>query len=430
MRRRFIFSLVLAGCDPELGGDGDQPHSADPAVQEMLAVCGEERPDACPAGGSLQAGGGLVPIDHCGFELVDQDTWATRANALDALGEYLPEVELRVVLDDLDRAGVVTDESNKELASLEHMRHAFTWDSADSKTPEWMPQGVSGSADAFDDGKLDERRVVAVSWYHKPEESADPGVNKGVRVSFVDVTDIDEGVVPYRHVLLVEPFEDGGGPDFRAVKIHAGGIAWAGRYLYVADTVRGLRVFDTARVFAVDGDADDIGRGGAGKYSAYGYGYVMPQVGAYYLDEGSCSTKFSFVSLDQTSYPRALVTGEYHDWDLAGRLMRWAVDDRGLLVTDEETLSTHPLEAYFAQEDGVQGAITINDEWWLSCSGQVKGGHGLLYRRAVEAAVSEHGWVFGPEDLMFSPSEGLLWSASEFSGRRFVFSIDTEELDR
>jgi hypothetical protein len=63
-------------------------------------------------------------------------------------------------------------------------------------------------------------------------------------VSFVDYA---RPVRPrYRHVLLVEPYRDrAGNPSFRAVPVHAGGIAWYGHYLYVADTYAGFRVFDT-----------------------------------------------------------------------------------------------------------------------------------------------------------------------------------------
>ena len=35
-----------------------------------------------------------------------------------------------------------------------------------------------------------------------------------------------------------------------------------------------------------------------------------------------------------------------------------------------------------------------------------------------------HGWVIGAEDVMYEAEEELLWSLSEFVGRRFVFSLN------
>ena len=68
-----------------------------------------------------------------------------------------------------------------------------------------------------------------MSWYSKRGE--------GARVSFVHAG--PGAPSGYRHVLLVRPSAGGG---FALVKVHAGGIAWAGRLLYVADTRHGIRV--------------------------------------------------------------------------------------------------------------------------------------------------------------------------------------------
>jgi hypothetical protein len=41
------------------------------------------------------------------------------------------------------------------------------------------------------------------------------------------------------------------------VAAHAGGIAWVGRYLYVADSGKGVRVFDLDHVWKADSGPHD-----------------------------------------------------------------------------------------------------------------------------------------------------------------------------
>jgi hypothetical protein len=266
--------------------------------------------------------------------------------------------------------------------------------------------------------------VVAVSWYNKPEYNADKAVDKGSRVSFVDTTKIADGEVAYTHVLLVDPFDNNGTPDFRPVHLHVGGVAWVGRYIYAVDTMKGLRLFDTARMIKVNSTADEAGRDPkTGEYRAYGHRYAIPQVGAYLLSDDSCWHRFSFIALDKTSDPRALVTGEFHSSDIAGKLIRWNLDGELLELTDAGAKTVQPSGAYFAQESDMQGGVSINGEWYLSSSGQ-DGNWGKLYRTGRGAKSEGYGWVIGPEDLMYSNKDKALWSASEFAGRRYVFSVD------
>ena len=154
---------------------------------------------------------------------------------------------------------------------------------------EWMPQGVTTVADAQADERWGDRQAVLVSWYDKRL-----GDEKGVRVSFLDP---ETGL--YQHVLLVYPYvAENEDPTYEILqtpqngdrpRIHAGGIAWYGNYLYVADTVRGIRVFDMRYIFdletAGNGNTTDrhqIGLHG-GNYYGFGYRYVMPQVDLWVL---------------------------------------------------------------------------------------------------------------------------------------------------
>ncbi len=418
--------LLLVGCsatDADLQPTDKVQIPPDTLITEddrQVLLC-EEAP-SCPASSDdgLARHGGLVPVSACGFELVDQGTWSRNDAVLDRLADAIPEVDMSAVLRNLDRTGAKATGDEADLARLAPLHAAFLWDAFDTKDPSWMPQGISGSADASADEQVAGREVVAVSWYHKPEKTSQPKINHGSRVSFADVTDLSSGTVPYRHVLLVEPYDDDGTPNFRPIKIHVGGIAWTGRYLYTVDTMRGLRVFDTERMFAVDGRDDSIGLdAGTGEYNAYGNAYVMPQVGAYFNPEGACGFRFSYVALDKTGATPALVTGEFRDGaNVAGKLARWALDGERLAITDLDNEAVRPTQVFLAQESYLQGALSIDGDWWLSSAD----GKGRLYRSSPTGASQTFGWVFGPEDLMYSASQGALWSASEFPNHRYVFS--------
>jgi hypothetical protein len=104
-----------------------------------------------------------------------------------------------------------------------------------------------------------------------------------VRLSFVS-PDRDR----YRHVLLVYPTRTKQGkPTYRAVNSHAGGIAWYGNYLYVAETQRGVRVFDLRKIFDLglskNGTTRNRKRIGLKGKTYYGAGnrYVLPQLTYY-----------------------------------------------------------------------------------------------------------------------------------------------------
>jgi hypothetical protein len=422
--------LFSAGCSAD---DGSAPieerRDADPplSLQERLALCEADKPESCPGTNDdkLTRHGGLVAGAICQFSLIDQQIWESSGAALDALATEVELVDAAALLKDLDHQGVPMKDDHKELERLELMLEAFGWDAFDHGDRAWMPQGVSGSADAYEDERLAGRRVVAISWYHKPENSDRPGVDKGSRVSFVDINDLAAGQVKYTHALLVEPFLEGGVPQLRPLRIHVGGIAWVGRYLYAVDTMRGLRVFDTERLIKLGSLADEVGRDpNTGEYRAYGHRYALPQVGAYFQPDTSCWHRYSFIAVDRTAPPPSLVTGEFHDADVAGKLIRWDLDGERLALTDAGV--AQPSEVYFAQESDVQGAVSVGRTWYLSASAQ-DGNWGLLYRTAAGEPSQSYGWVIGPEDLMYSRKEGALWSASEFAGRRYVFSVDVSK---
>jgi hypothetical protein len=315
---------------------------------------------------------------------------------------------------------------------------------------EWMPQGVTTVADAQADERWGDRQAVLVSWYDKRL-----GDEKGVRVSFLDP---ETGL--YQHVLLVYPYvAENEDPTYEILQtpqngdrpgIHAGGIAWYGNYLYVADTVRGIRVFDMRYIFdletAGNGNTTDrhqIGLHG-GNYYGFGYRYVMPQVDLWVNADGhntnvdfDCAPEgppaFSYVGLDRSTAPDRLVTGEYcrntsdRD-DKNGRVATWPLDgDTGRPQLAADGL-WHANAAHRLPVPNIQGAVVHDGTWYLSRSrGDDQNGH-LVEARGDGSSnavldVTRTRWAgVGVEDLSYWPSQDAIWTVTEHPGKRALYS--------
>lgn len=329
------------------------------------------------------------------------------------------------------------DRSDFPLSSgqILHSSDKFCWDPGDSKVAYWIPQGITGSADADKDGLWGDNRVMLVSWYH--DESAS---NKGVRISFVDMKNRK-----YRHALLVEPTKTAT-PDYTAVPIHAGGIAWLNNYLYVADTKVGLRVFDMERILEVSDEQDSIGKSGS-TYYAHNYKYVLPQVATYRqpvqspnkCDPTATRLCFSSLSLDRSTAPDTLVVGEYRedrDTNAAvdgGRVVRYQVDasTRLPVLTGGKAV---PYDVVTMPRSNVQGVQTWKDTYYLGRSSSRR--HSWMYSGSVGRGTKTNSWAIGGEDLYHEhgPNEtaGRLWTVAEhawsldrstFIDRRAIFAV-------
>ena len=155
---------------------------------------------------------------------------------------------------------VVADANHEMTIKSGKYKWPATKDDNEFDSESWYPQGISSSVDAGD-AKYNKNHLFLVSWYAKKDKE------KGVRITFVDTN-----VSPpkYRQVLLVEPTGTSSKPSFKTVGVHAGGIAWYGNLLYVADTDHGVRLFDIDHIYKVK-DGDGAGRQSNGDYHAYGY---------------------------------------------------------------------------------------------------------------------------------------------------------------
>ncbi|GAB3675796.1 hypothetical protein GCM10027589_45920 [Actinocorallia lasiicapitis] len=284
----------------------------------------------------------------------------------------------------------------------------FTFDGADMDDPLWQPQGLTCSSD----GGPDAPEAFLVSWYKKTSKTDDTA--QAVRLSFFDP---DKTRPKYRHVLLVVPTAP---DDFDALKIHAGGIAWYGDFLYVADTTRGFRVFDLRRILDVPnipGDTE-VGRAADG-FHALGYGHALPQVGSWRL-AAKTAARFSFVAIDRTQTPHLLVSGEY-DADGMGRVVRWVLKADGSLATGADGVAL-PVDTHRMPVTKVQGAVTSGGKWYFSQSRGSSARATLLAGK--RDALTARPYPVGPEDLTVWRERRTLWSVTEFERNgRMIFGV-------
>lgn len=365
---------------------------------------------ACPEHGPLSGyseGDGLRTIAASSFVLRDTNTWVSYAALIDGLG--LPKVGLDVL--PLNRTA--TPMSSKPWPGF---GGGFFWEAGDLSVAYWIPQGLGG-------GVAGARSMVAVAWHYDETDNASDanppvdGTDKGVRMTFADVTSLSAGVT-YRHVLLVEPDATRG---FKPVPIHAGGVAWSGSLLYVADTSRGLRVFDLTRILQVSTAAACSSRAGVanGQACAYGYAYVLPQVGGYYFPSGlsaSCRPNFSFVALDRSTTPDSLISGEYDNDPSLGiysRLFRWPLAAGSSRLATGPTGVVTATGAWYAGNRNLQGGVASNGKFFLNSTRS----SGILFTGTVGSAsralyATSNDWGYMPEGMHLSAA-GNLWISTE-----------------
>lgn len=278
---------------------------------------------------------------------------------------------------------------------------AWTWEAADRRDPRWWPQGISTSALT---GLRDRHGhdVLLTTWYSKDGE--------GARLSVIDLERRR-----YEHVLLVRPTLEAGVAGFVPLTVHAGGVVWHGEHIHVAATGKG---FVTCR-------ADDLMRVPAGSDRAtFGHRYVLPVRFAHRgaSDEGVDRLRFSFLTLDRSSEPPALLVGEYGSSTQTRRLARFPLDaGTRLPAVDADGRSLPELDE--RGELRMQGVAVAGDTWYLTRSrsawrrGTVYSGRPGSFREHRAAT------PVGPEDLVWWPETGSLWTVTEHPRRRWVVAM-------
>jgi len=323
--------------------------------------------------------------------------------------------------------------------SAVHKPRLWQWSKPDDTTLTWRPQGITGSREL---GSPERPSWLAVSWYGRKEQG---NAHQGVRISLLDYERGSPSFLEYRHVLLVQDARNVKSPDlfplpdsasryrqhdgFAPVPVHAGGIAWVGDHLYVADTALGFRVFDLTRIHAVQADPSRsrCGRNN-GRLYAFDYRYVLPEIG-YYRMAGTAPN--SFISVGTGANGRCLWTGQYlkKSTTRPSTLFGWPLRPDGQIDTSRAVEEVKPDDSG-ARAYNIQGAYRAGGATWLSVTGRST--HKRSTARLISQAPKQKGlrwrWPHGAEDLYLEADTGTLWclteySARESSGERFVFGV-------
>ncbi|HLL64943.1 MAG TPA: hypothetical protein VK453_04240 [Micromonosporaceae bacterium] len=301
----------------------------------------------------------------------------------------------------------------------------FKFDAADDDDCTNYPQGITTSRDAVgtaNSGTYDGHQLVLVSWYTKAACDADGHTRSRITLVDWDATYPNK----YRKILLVEPTGTPEAPSFKDIPIHAGGVAWYGDHLYVAQTGRGMRVFNMKNILRVDtsGTAEQIGRQPDGSYQAHRYAYVLPQVGTVTAATTSGTPLvWSTISLDRVS--KSIVMAEYTcpsgcDGypNRAPRAIRFPFAP-GATTFAATTTAAQALRLSWYK---INGVASRNGRWWFYSSGDKN-----LYYWAPATGQKTFSWVGGGESISYwedATKADLLWSLQEHPGHRNVFAVE------
>jgi hypothetical protein len=289
------------------------------------------------------------------------------------------------VLGDLRRvAEPVTDEPTPVTVAL-------TWEPIDNDDPVWWPQGLSTDAEAG----VRPASVLLAAWYAKGWRELLPNV--AARISVLSLAERR-----YEHVLLVSP-----GPFGRRlpVPVHAGGLAWMGDLLLVADTQRGVRVFDLRDITKLS-------------EPVRGCRFALPQRERWTSStpRGITEVTYSFLSLDPTE-GSWLLAGEYRHPGDGTRLLRFPLEP---LLSGRPSAAVEVVPAGLAS---MQGVVRVDRTYWVSGSrGSARRGR-LWHMRGDTFESLEDVLPIGCEDLSYDPLEQRLWTQGEYPGLRRVVAL-------
>ena len=199
-------------------------------------------------------------------------------------------------------------------------------------------------------------------------------------------------------MLLVEP----SGNSFKPISTHAGGLAWYGDKLYVADT-KGLLVFDTRYFLDATKSPEAIDQG---------YRWVLPQVGEY-AQNGARKVRISSV--------RPTAAGRRSSPAPTARRSRPA--RRALGPARRRPDRRQRLED---ATSNVQGVLQHNNVLVASSSYDLDAGTGIgeLLTGAPKALAGRINWPDGAEDVHYAGTSGRIYSLTEKDNDRIVFAID------
>lgn len=164
---------------------------------------------------------------------------------------------------------------------------------------------------------------------------------------------------------------------------------------------------------------------------------ALPQIGAYFYPGGlpsACKPKFSFLSVDLTSQPPSLLSGEYDNDTSVGiysRLVRFPLDEASGRPLLGPTKAVRASEAWYAGNRNLQGAVSIEGKFLLNATRY----YGALFTGAVDQASTVHrasngDWGWMPEGIHYDPASGrvLIDTEGHANMPRLVFVANAGQI--
>jgi hypothetical protein len=412
---------------------------------------------------------------------------------LDVLAAELDRpVPLSTVLDEAAHvmsAGTGCADDEALPAAPEAVR-AYCWDEGDARNEDWTPVSVTTSADADDDGRWGEDRVIVSAWTRSPEATG-PG---SARVAFVDAGDPDRFTYTWALLALPESRDEGARAEgARTGETRSGqtrpGEGTAEGYRPLGAEIRGVVWYqdkllatvgrpgggETLHVFSLDrlhrtkapapgapstpapAGAPAVASSVTAAENAERPPFVLPAVASYRLDGAACGAReegtacLGALSLDRSTAPDTLVVAERRT-EGPSRLWRYAFSREagreGLLSVDGGG-AARPVESFRTEATGIRGVVSYrapgapDGRWYLVSdpAEAAEGGRGALWAQSAGEQTADAArcgqyelpfcWSAGARGLAHRPGTGELWGVSDAPGRggRSLFTVPLGAVD-
>jgi hypothetical protein len=286
----------------------------------------------------------------------------------------------------------------------------------DERTNLWRPQGITG----FTKNGV---RYLLIAWYARNSEAYN-----GSRVSLLDISPSSSNYLKYRHIILVQNIIPEQSSDytqygtFAPLNSHCGGMAYFNDKIYIASTSLGVRVFDINKIIEVNtesGSGTKCGEDSNGNLYAFGYRYILPQVGFYDINGGA--NPFSGLQLNEEG--NEIWTCQYFDGSsdasIVPKIYGFPINSSGTMLNTGIEVQT-PKNSLFTSSHahGMQGIFRKGTRTWLSCTGSPSLSYGSTARLARytdgDTNTTRFRWPYGSEGLYYEPAYDYLWSLTEF----------------
>lgn len=283
---------------------------------------------------------------------------------------------------------------------------AWRFPAGEQRDLRWWPQGVATAPELW---QSTDHELLIMSWYARVID----GENHGARLSVLDLASGRMG-----HVLLVhpDPAPDGA---LRPVLAHAGGVVWVGNTVHVAATGRGFHSFDVRDIIRLHDHS---------RVTALGYEYVLPMRRSWTAatEAGEEKLRYSFLSVDVSGEPPALMVGEYGRKAQSTRVASFPID----LASGDLAPVARPLTVQPTGIRGMQGLARVRGILYITVSHSTLRPGSLVVGRPGTFRRTRWALPMGPEDLCYRAVDDSLWTVTEHPRRRWLVRIDRAWVDR